>query len=270
MTAERGGVPVRRTAADPSSAGPSPAAPAWRATLALVRLELRLALRRGESLLVTAILPPVVLVFFSVVPLAGPGGEAAVEALLPGTLTLAVFATGLVSLGIATAYERSYGVLKRLGGSPLPRTGLVAAKLATVGLVEAVQVDLLLGIAWAALGWRPDPGWSPALAVLVLLLGTAASAGLGLAIAGTLRPEAALAVANGLFLGVLLLGGVVVPLERLPEAVEAIARVLPPAAMTEALRAALGAPADATGPVLVLAGWAVGAVIVAATRFRWA
>jgi ABC-2 type transport system permease protein len=265
VTADRGAAPVGRTAA-----GPSPAAPAWRATLALVRLELRLALRRGESLLVTAILPPVVLVFFSAVPLAGPGGEAAVEALLPGTLTLAVFATGLVSLGIATAYERSYGVLKRLGGSPLPRTGVVAAKLATVGLVEAVQVGLLLGIAGAALGWRPDPGWSPALAVLVLLLGTAAAAGLGLAIAGTLRAEAALAVANGLFLGVLLLGGVVVPLERLPEAVEAIARVLPPAAMTEALRAALGAPVDATGPVLVLAGWAVGAVVVAATRFRWA
>lgn len=264
MTADRAASPVGR-----ATDGPSPAAPSWRATLALVRLELRLALRRGESLLVTAVLPPVVLLFFSAVPLAGPGGEATVSALLPGTLTLAVFATGLVSLGISTAYERAYGVLKRLGGSPLPRAGLVVAKLATVGLVEVVQVALLLAIAVAVLGWRPEPGWSPPLVLLALVLGTMAAAGLGLAIAGTLRAEAALAVANGLFLGVLLLGGVVVPLERLPDAVETVARVLPPAAMTEALRAAFGAPVDAAGPLLVLAGWAAGAIAVAATRSRW-
>ena len=166
-------------------------APVWRSTLAQTGMELRLTWRRGENVLVTIVLPVVVLLFFSAVPL-GPD-DRGVTRLLPATISLAIIATGLVNLGIATGYERSYGVLKRLGGTPLPRFGLVGAKVLGVLAIEVVQVVLLVGIG-LALGWRPGSGWSPALLLVSVVLGTAAFAGMGLAMAGRLRPEATMEI----------------------------------------------------------------------------
>ena len=108
-------------------------APIRRSVAALAAMELRLALRRGENLLVMLVIPIAVLAFFANLGIGPLGtGPSAVAALLPGTLAIAVIATSLVNLGIATAYERSYGVLKRLGGAPLPRSGVVAAKVAAI------------------------------------------------------------------------------------------------------------------------------------------
>ena len=135
----------------------SAAAPAWRATLAMIAMELRLALRRGETLVATAVLPVVVLVFFSsvlVLP-SGSGVGRPVDFVLPGSIAFAVIATSLVNLGITTGYDRSYGVLKRLGGSPLSRPELLTAKVAGVLVVEAVQVALLVAVAALVLGWQP-------------------------------------------------------------------------------------------------------------------
>jgi ABC-2 type transport system permease protein len=245
-------------------------APASRAIGALASRELRLALRRGENLLVTLVIPAAVLVFFStvaVLPLAGP----AVEALLPGALALSVIATSFVSLGIATAYERHYGVLKRLGGAPLPRGALAVAKMLAVLAIEIVQVGLLVAIAWFVLGWRPGPaGASPALGAVALVLGTATFAGLGLAMAGRLRAEATLAVANGVFLALLLVGGIVVPLDRLPAPLAAIASVLPSAPLVDLFAHAVGSgPEDGlAGSVALLAAWAVASVALAIAAFR--
>ena len=103
-----------------------------------------------------------------------------------------------------------------------------------------------------------------------LLLGTVAFAGLGLLMAGTLRAEATLALANLLFLLCLVLGGIVLPLDRLPAGIAAVASILPPAALTEALAIGLGTTiADATEPLAVLAGWAIVLAVLAARRFRW-
>ena len=157
----------------------------------------------------------------------------------PGALALAVIATSLVNLGIATAYERNYGVLKRLGGSPLTRGGLLTAKMLAVLAVEIGQVVLLIAIAAVVLGWRPGPGASPALFVVALLLGTLAFAGLGLLMAGALRAEATLALANGLFIAFLLLGGIVIPVSHLPEPLATVAGLLPAAALADLFRVAL-------------------------------
>ncbi len=73
--------------------------------------------------------------------------------------------------------------------------------------------------------------------------------------AGTLRAEATLALANGLFLVLLLLGGVVLPLDHLPGLLAGSPRSCPAAALSDALRIGLGAaPADPVGPLAVLAG----------------
>lgn len=259
-------------------AAPRPAtrpAPALPSVAALAALELRLTARRGENVLATLVIPPAVLLFFGGV--AVPPGLPArpVDHLLPGTIALAIVASGLVNLGIATAYERSHGVLKRLGGSPLPSWGLLAAKAAALVVLELVQVALLLGIAAAAFGWSPGPAWSPILALMAVLLGTLAFAGLGLLLAGTLRAEATLALANGLFLAFLMLGGLIVPVDQLPSWLQPLAAVLPATALAEVLRLALdsavppGGIGAAAAPLAILGAWALAATFLTARLFRW-
>lgn len=249
------------------------ATPVSRAIVALTALELRLLARRGENILATIVFPVAVLLFFagtSVIPLA----TRPVDFLLPGSIALGVIAAGLVNLGIATAYDRSYGVLKRLGGSPLPRWGLVVAKVLAVGVLEAIQVVVLVAVAVVTFGWVPGPGWSPVLLVTALVLGTVAFAGLGLLLAGTLRAEATLALANGLFLAFLMLGGIILPIDHLPGSLQALAAALPANALSVLLRAALdsggaGAAASVPEPLWVLTAWAAFAILLAARRFRW-
>lgn len=238
-----------------------------RAISAQATTELALTLRRGESVLVTIIIPAVLLVFFGSVRLL-PNAAHHIDFLLPGTLALAVISTGLVSLGIATAYERLYGTLKLYGATPFPRGGLVAAKLLSVAALEALQTVLLVAIAVIGFGWRP--GGSPGLALLALIAGTIAFAGLGLLMAGTLRAEATLAGANGLFLLFLLLGGVFVPLDTLPGWLAAVARLLPADALAAVLRALLtSGERVSTEAVVVLLVWAVAAPLLAARTFHW-
>lgn len=239
------------------------------ATLAQLAVELRLTARRGENVLVTILIPVAVLLFFASVDVVDTANEPAVDFLLPGTLALAVIATGLVNLGIATAYERSYGVLKRLGGSPLTRTNLVAAKIGAVLVIEVIQAILLISIGWLVLGWRPGPDASAALFLAILALGTLTFAGLGLLLAGTLRAEATLALANGLFLATMLLGGIVVPLHRLPEPVATVAAWFPGAALAEGFGIALGGSGDALAAMGILAAWGIATAGFAIRTFRW-
>jgi ABC-2 type transport system permease protein len=254
-------------AASPTT-GPR-AASRWQATLAMTVAELRLALRRGETLVATAVLPVVVLVFFASVGILPTTTARPVDFLLPGSIAFAVIATSLVSLGITTAYDRYYGVLKRLGGSPLSRAELIAAKMAAVLTVEIVQVALLVGAAMLLMGWEAAPRASLSLVVAALLLGTLAFAGLGLLLAGLLRAETMLAVANGLFVASLLLGGIVLPIDHLPDPLAALAGALPAAALSQALRVALGVGGDATGALVLLAGWGLTATGLAVRTFRW-
>ncbi len=249
----------------------APSAPAsWpRMAMALTGNELRLAMRRGESLLVTFVIPAGVLLVFSAFDVSG-GAVAGtpVDRMLPGSMALAVIAAAMVSLAIATGFERSYGVIKRLGGSPAGSSVLVTSKTVAVIVVEAIQAALLVGIA-ALLGWTAGPGVSVPLVLAGLVAGTVAFAGLGLLMAGTLRAEATLALANLLFLLSLVLGGIVVPLARLPGPVAAVAADLPPAALTQVLRIGLGGPGDATEPLVLLTAWAVVLAALAARTFRW-
>lgn len=238
------------------------------AFLAVLKVELVLAARRGETLLLTLGIPLGLLVFFSLVDvLPLPDGvEDPVDFLAPGVLALAILSTGMVQTAIGVAFERQYGVLKRLGVTPLGRPRLLAAKLVGVLVVELVQVAVL-GAAALALGWSPSPAAGAALGAVAL--GTAAFGGLGLLMAGRLRGEVTLAAANGLYLVLLLLGGMVFPLGELPGALRSFAEVLPAAALSDVLgAAAIGEVADARW-WLTLAAWAVAAPVAAALTFRW-
>jgi ABC-2 type transport system permease protein len=237
-----------------------------RAVNAQARAELVLQSRRGENIIVTLAVPLGILVFFAKVDAVSTTFAHPVDFLVPGVLALSVMASAMVSLGIATGFERRYGVLKRLGSTPLSRSGLLVAKTTTVLLLEVLQFILVLAVG-VALGWHLRAGVLPALALL--LLGTVAFAGIGLLMAGTLRAEANLAASNALFLVLLFLGGMAYPLDKLPGALEAIAKLLPAAALSETVRAVLTTQPFPTGELVVLVVWAIAAPVLAARSFRW-
>jgi ABC-2 type transport system permease protein len=237
-----------------------------RALAAQLRVELTLTFRNGESLLLTLAIPVAVLVFFTVVDVLPIEGDP-VDFLAPGTLALAVLATAFANLAIATGFDRSYGVLKRLGTTPLGRPRLVAAKALAVLVVIALQATVLAAAA-LALGWRPSVEPVPLAAAVVLAV--VAFVGLALVVAGRLPALVSLAVANAVFIGLLLLSGMVVPLDELPSGVRSAARTLPSTALAEAAHGALTAGAgvpDRVWPVLVV--WALTAVALAIALFRW-
>ncbi len=237
-----------------------------RAITAQARAEITLQMRRGENAIVTLAVPIGVLVFFAKVDAVTTTFADPVDFLVPGVLALSVMATAMVSLGIATGFERRYGVLKRLGSTPLSRGGLLMAKTTTVLVLEVVQFVLVLAVG-VALGWNLRTGVFPALGLL--LLGTIAFAGIGMLMAGTLRAEANLAAANALFLVLLFLGGMAYPLDKLPGAIEAVAKLLPAAALSETVRAVLTTQPFPTGELVVLLAWAIAAPLLAARYFRW-
>ncbi|MFD7667207.1 ABC transporter permease [Streptomyces sp. NPDC059788] len=243
------------------------AAPLPRMIRAQALLETKMLLRNGEQLLLTVVIPTLLLVLFSAVDIVDTGAGRAVDFLAPGILALAVLSTAFTGQAIATGFERRYGVLKRLAASPLPRWALMTAKTCAVLVTEILQVVLLTVIAFA-LGWSPHG--NPLAVVLLLVLGTAAFSGLGLLMAGTLKAEATLAAANLVFLLLLVGGGVIVPLDKFPDAAQSVLGLLPISALSDGLRDVLQHGAGVPwGDLGILAVWAVLGLGAAAKFFRW-
>jgi len=229
-------------------------------------MELVLTLRRGESVLLTFLIPVLVLVFFSLVDVLPTDTDEPVDFLLPGVLALSVMSTAMTGLAIATGFERSTGVLKRLAVTPLGRRDLIAAKLGAVLVVEAIQLLVLL-LVGLVLGWSPTLGLGAA--VVAMALATVGFAGLGMLMAGSLPALTTLALANAVYLVLLFLGGVVVPVDDLPAALRIVARVLPIGALSDITHGAMTGRAVPGVAWVVLVAWAVAGPALAAWRFRW-
>jgi len=241
--------------------------PMLRAVFAQAAMELRMVLRSPESLVVTLGIPLGILGFFSVVDVLPTAGRPAVEFLVPGALAISVAATGLVAVAIQTAFERKYGVLKRLGGTPLPRWGFLVAKGLATAAVLAVQTVLVVGLAVGALGWSPAGGGL--IAPVAVLIGAVTFTALGLLMAGALRAEATLALSNALFLVLLVISGVAFDAGTLPDGLAAVGRALPVGALGEVLRVAFSGEGLATAPLAVVVGWGAAAIALATRTFRW-
>jgi ABC-2 type transport system permease protein len=227
----------------------------------------------GETVFLTLGIPVVFLLFFSAVHVLPTGTAHPVDFLVPGILALAVMSTAMTALGIGTGFERDYGVLKRLGATPLGRPRLLAAKIMAVIGVELIQAGVLVAVGYG-LGWDPGgaggAGTLVGPAVVAMVLGTIAFGGIGLLLAGTLKPLVNLAVVNGVFVVLLLLGGMLIPLAKLPGWLADIARVLPASALADALHGTLGHGTAVTSrDWVVLVAWALAAPVVAGLTFRW-
>ena len=266
------GQPVTGPPVAPGTWAPAPgAAPLHRMIAAQAAQETRQLLRNGEQLTLTLIIPLLLLAAFSLEPLIDfGGGYTRIDFLTPGVIALAVMSTAFTSQAIATGFERRYGVLKRLGATPLSRPGLIAAKTATVIGVELLQA-VIIGLVALALGWSPDA--SPAAIVVVpllVLLGTAAFSGFALLLAGTLRAEATLAAANLIYVILLGIGGVVFPLTKFPRGARPVLELLPTGALSTGLRDVLaGGAVFPARDALTLAVWAILGIAGAARFFRW-
>jgi len=239
---------------------------------AQLRAEVTMIFSNGETLFLTLGIPVVFLLFFSAVHVLPTGTPHPVDFLVPGILALAVMSTSMTALSIGTGFERGYGVLKRLGSTPLGRPRLLAAKILAVLAVEVLQAGVLVGVGYL-LGWNPGGPGSGALvgeALAAMVLGTLAFGGAGLILAGILKPLVNLAVVNALFVVLLLLGGMLIPLAKLPHWLAELSRLLPAAALADALHGTLGHGVPVTTrDWVVLAVWAVGAPVAAALTFRW-
>ncbi len=243
----------------------APATPGRRVR-AQARFETRTLLSNGEQLLVSVVLPAMALVGLAVssVPDLGPGRRIDVAA--AGTFALAVVSTAFTGQAIATGFDRRAGVLRMLGTTPLGRGGLLAGKAVAVLSVLAVQV-VVLGALALALGWRPAAE-GLFQACVSILLGSAAFVALALLLAGTVRAEAVLALANLIWVALLGLG-VLLPTAELPGALAVVARLLPSGALGDALRSALVEGTWPWASWAVLAAWGLAAALAASRWFRW-
>ena len=129
---------------------------------AQARAEVLLTLRRGESVLLALGIPVVLLAFFSTVDVL----DVDVDFLAPGVLALAVMSTAMVSLGIATGFERQYLVLLLLGGMVVPVSRLpgalraVARALPAAALSDAVHGAFSVGAHVPGRAWLVLAAWA--------------------------------------------------------------------------------------------------------------
>lgn len=256
---------------DPRRAvGPSGPAPWSRRVGLQAWWDLKAVLRNGEQLLVAFLLPVGVLVgvLRTGVPDLSPLPQE--QAALAGALGVAVVSSAFTGQAIALAFDRRAGVLRLLSTTPLGRGGLLAARVLAVGAVVGLQ-SVLLVVAAAVLGVTL-PATALAAVLPTLVLGTAAMLAAGMLLAGTVRPEGVLGLANLVWVAVLVGGGLVLPVQQLTgegTAVSSLLGLLPTAALGEALRAATAEARLALGPLLLLGGWAVLLTLGARRWLRW-
>lgn len=228
-------------------------------------MELKLLLRNGEQLLLTMFIPITLLIGLCLLPI-GDFGTSRVDKVVPAVMMVAIMSTAFTGQAIAVGFDRRYGALKRLGATPLPTWGIVAGKSAAVVIVVVFQA-VLLGAIGLALGWRPNLS-GIALGAVVIALGTATFAAMGLLLGGTLRAEIVLALANILWFVMVGVGSVVFVTGDLPWLLHTGARLIPSGALAHGLDAALRGSVDSFS-IVVLVVWASATGTVAARTFRF-
>lgn len=231
------------------------------------RYETLAMLRNGEQLVLAIVLPLLALAAIAFTPFFDSLGAPRLDVGTPGILALCVLSTAFTGQGIATGFDRRYGVLRFLSTTPLGRAGLIFGKILAVAAVLAIQIVIISATA-LLLGWAPPlAGLLPAVALLIP--GIAAFTALGLLIAGTLRPEATLAVTNLAWVLLAAIGGTIIPRGSLPEALQPVIGFLPSAALGDGLRAALQQGSFDIVSFALLAGWSIVLGLAALRWFKW-
>lgn len=235
------------------------------------RYETMAMLRNGEQLMLNIIFPVMALIALRFTGLideyANSVGVSRMDAAVPGVLALCVISTALSGQGIATGFDRRYGVLRFLATTPLGRNGLIMGKCIAVLVVVAIQFTLVAALGYG-LGWRPD-AIAVSRSIITMLMGAGAFTALGLLIAGTVRAEATLAIVNIVWVILAGAGGVVFPLKSFPDWYAGVVAWSPSAALGDALRGNFIQHQWLADPHWVLIVWTVVIGFIASRKFKW-
>jgi ABC-2 type transport system permease protein len=190
--------------------------------------------------------------------------------LVPSILAMALMQLGVFA-AIPLVQQREKGILKRMGATPLERWKLVASNIGLRLIVAAVDTVLIIGIGVAV--FHIDLVGNLAAAIVMVFLGAGAFLALGFALASFLKTEEQ---ANGVVqvvqMPLMFLSGIFFPFVFMPDFLRSIARLLPLTYLADGLRQTMVngtqvAPLEVD--VLVLAGWLVVCLVIAARSFRW-
>ncbi|GHD35329.1 ABC transporter permease [Nocardiopsis kunsanensis] len=202
-----------------------------------------------------------------------PDGEPPFDALrfgLPGVLVLSFGSLALFGTAVPVIQLRSQGTLRLLGTTPLSRLTFLLAQAPVRFAMAALQFLVLAALAYA-LGFF-DPVKLPTLLMSALLTLVLMSS-LGFVLAARLRnTEIATQIGGWILPVVLMVSGLLVPPNFLPEVLDDVNRFLPFAPLGDMLRADLvGLAPDHSwwASAGIVAAWAVGLILVAAKLFVW-
>ncbi len=246
------------------------------------KLELREFFRARESVVFTLTFPLILLLVFGVI-LTYPirGGLSFSQYFVPGVLAVGLFGASFQTLAIQISIEREKGILKRLEGTPMPRSAYFVGKIVMVFGVVLLETVILLGVS-AAMGkvtLPTQPGryltW-----LWVTVLGVAAGAVLGMAFSSIARSgKAAPAVVTPVALVLQFISGVYFVFTSMPTWLQGIASIFPLRWIAQGYRSAFlpgsfahqeaGHSWEHGRTALVLAVWAVLGLLVTVRTFRW-
>lgn len=254
-----------------------------------IRFELLQYFRSGDTLFFTFLFPIFMLWLFSIA--FGTDGDVVLapglppvsmaELYLPGMLAAGLLLSGFQNLAIDIAIERSDGLLKRYGGTPLSPISYFIGKIGLVALTGVMQATLLLAFAALALGVRlPTEPEAWMTFAWVFVLGITASALLGVALSALPRTaKSATAVVVPIALALQFVSGVYLMFAQLPEWLQNVAALFPLKWMAQGMRAAFlpdGFAAleqngewNLAGVAIALAVWLVVGLVLSRLTFRW-
>ena len=194
-------------------------------------LEIKAFFRQRELVVFTFALPVILMVIFATIfngTIAGTGVSYR-QYFIAGIIASGIMSATFVNIGISVATERDDGTLKRLAGTPLPKTAYFAGKAISALVIAGLEVAILLGIGIAGYGLKPPATpakWADLLWIFVL--GVAACTLLGLAMSSVPKSSrSAAAVLNVPYLVLQFISGVYFVFSQLPKPMQDVAAVFP-------------------------------------------
>jgi ABC-2 type transport system permease protein len=236
-----------------------------------LRSEQLLFWRSREAAFFVFIFPLLLFVLLSSVYTGRYLGRPASWSVLAGIIGYGAANTGFAGLALLLVARREMGFLKRIRSTPIPASVYLTAVLTSMVVVFVLQT-IAVFILGKALKNTPFPH-DPLSLLLVILLGSAAFAAMGLGITSLLRSaEGSSAAVNVILLPMAFLSGAFGPTAHYPRVLRAIGDVLPLKYFVQLVYAVYlhGHPIwSRPGSIAVLAAWGALGAAVALRRFRW-
>jgi ABC-2 type transport system permease protein len=190
--------------------------------------------------------------------------------LAPGFMALTVVTGTLSGLGAAIAREKEQGTMDGILVAPVPRYAIVVGKTLAQTVRGMVQASVILTMSILFFGVRIYG--SPFLMVMVMLLGVASFAGIGI-IMTSIAPEQETAMMMMMLLQfpMMFLCGIVFPIEQLPDWLQSVGKMLPLYYAADALRKIIVLSASFTqilSDITILIAYAATTLAVAIPVFR--